>query len=278
MKKFTILLSIILLTTTTFSQKKDKIKGSKIVTIEQKEIGDFDTLEVEDNLEVILVKGPKCALEIEADDNLHDVISIALNGSTLRLVGLRYVSSAKKFAIRVTYTDNFKMVTAKNEANVSILSMIELDEIIFKTFDYSKLFLNAKTKNFTLQANDKSKSEINIKSEKVNIELSKNASTKALISAVEMKFDLYQKSEATVEGDVNELKLRLDNNSEFTGKKLTAQNVTLITEGYSNSSVNANTSLSIDAAGNSEITIYGDQKIDLKRFTDNSKLIKKSAK
>jgi Putative auto-transporter adhesin, head GIN domain len=278
MKKITFIILAIFICTLSFSQKKDKIKGSKIVTVEQKQIGAFDTLEVEDNLEVFLVKGEKCGVEIEADDNLHEVISIDLNGSTLRLTALRYVSSAKKFSIRVTYTDDFKMVTAKNEATISALSEIGLNDITFKSFDYAKLFINARTKNFTLLANDKSKAELNLKTENGTIELSKNAHVKALITSVNLKFDLYQKSDAEVEGDIIDMKLRLDNNSDFMGKKLNVKNMQLITEAYSNCRINVNTNLSITSSGNSEIELYGDQKIDMQKFVDNSKLTKKLTK
>jgi hypothetical protein len=65
MKKVYLLL-FILISINTFSQNKEKVKGSKIVTMEQKPIENFKTLEVEDNLEVFLVKGKECALEIEA--------------------------------------------------------------------------------------------------------------------------------------------------------------------------------------------------------------------
>ena len=57
------------------------------------------------------------------------------------------------------------MVIAKDETNVTALSDVILDNITFKSYDYSKLFLYAKTKNFTLMANDKSKVELNLKSE-----------------------------------------------------------------------------------------------------------------
>ena len=84
MKK-TILLTLLLITTLSYSQKKEKVKGSKIVTTEIKKIEPFEAIEVLDNIEVFIVKGTECGLEIEADDNLHDAIDIVLNGSTLKL-------------------------------------------------------------------------------------------------------------------------------------------------------------------------------------------------
>lgn len=278
MKKI-VLISFLLLSAVSFAQKKEKVKGSKIVKSEQKQIESFESLEVEDNLEVFLVKGNECGLEIEADDNLIEFIEYKLAGNNLRISTTRDISSYKKLSVRVTYTDKFNMVIAKDETNVTALSDVVLDNVTFKTYDYSKLFLNANTKNFTLMANDKSKVELNLKSIKTAIDLSKSAYVKALISSSEMKFDLYQKSSAEVEGDVIELKLRLDNNTDFIGSKLTAKNALLETAGYSKSSINISNIATIDASGNSEIELYGEPiKIDMKRFSDSTELRKKTSK
>jgi hypothetical protein len=278
MKKI-ILISCLILSTVSFAQKKEKVKGSKIVKSEQKQIESFESLEVEDNLEVFLVKGKECGLEIEADDNLIEFVEYKLAGNNLRISTSRDISSYKKLSVRVTYTDNFNMVIAKDETNVTALSDVVLDNVTFKTYDYSKLFLNANTKNFTLMANDKSKVELNLKSTKTAIDLSKSAYVKALIASSEMKFDLYQKSSAEIEGDVIELKLRLDNNTDFIGNKLTAKNAQLETGGFSKSSINISNIATIDASGNSEIQLYGEPiKIDMKRFTDSAELRKRPTK
>ena len=170
------------------------------------------------------------------------------------------------------------MVIAKDETNITSLSDMTLDNITFKTFDYAKLFLNAKTKMFTLMANDKSRTELNLTSEKTAIDLSKSAQLKALISSASMKFDLYQKSSAIVEGDITELDLRLDNNATFSGEKLSAKNAEIKTEGYSNATLLVATKVIIDASGKSEIQLYGEPKIELKRFTESAVLSKKPSK
>ncbi|MFB0911103.1 MAG: DUF2807 domain-containing protein, partial [Flavobacterium sp.] len=58
-KKYTVIILIALSSTLAFAQKKEKIKGSKTVTTELRETGNFEVLEVEDNLEVYLEKGQK---------------------------------------------------------------------------------------------------------------------------------------------------------------------------------------------------------------------------
>ena len=275
MKNSILFIFLILFNATVLGQEKEKIKGTKIVTVEQKEVKPFENLEVEDNLEIFLIKGDKCGVEIEADDNLHDIIDINVNGSVLQLSSTKEVISSKKFSVRVTYTDNFKMIIAKDKSNITALAEMDLSDFTFKTFDESKLFAYVKTKNFTLMANDKSKIELNLKSDQATIELSKNSRLKALISSSQLTFDMYQKTSAVIEGDAINLKLRLDNNAEFSGKNLSTKNAEITTEGYANCSIQVNTKAIIDASGKSEIQLFGTQKIDLRNFIDSATLYKK---
>ena len=278
MKKIILLFIAILITGISYGQKREKVKGSKNVTIEKKEIVNFENLEVEDNLEILLIKSDNCSIEIEADDNLHSEININSTGNTLRLTTLKEVGGFKKFLVKIFYNNEFKLLLAKHESIITATSEIVLDNFTVKSFDYSKIFMNGQIKTFAIMQNDKSKSELNIKSEMATIELSKNAQLKALISSTQLKVDLYQKSSAVLEGDVNELKLRLDNSSEFTGKNLISKTAELIAEANTSTKINVVTNATIEASGKSEIQFYGDAKIELKRFTENTVIMKKTLK
>src|SRR5690606_21603319 len=194
MKKTYLIFLFLLVATSAFAQKKDKLKGSKTVTVAQKEIEAFETLELEDNLEVFLVKGSEQGLEIEADDNLHEAILAEVTGGTLRVYTSKEISGAKKLSIRITYTDALKTITAKHEVILNALSDLELENITVKNIDYAKSYLNVKSTNFSLIMNDKTKAEVNLKAENAVIELSKNAEIKALIASPNVKIDMYQKS------------------------------------------------------------------------------------
>lgn len=275
MKKTYLLFALIFISTLSWSQKKEKIKASKIVTVSQKEIGNFDSVEIQDEIDVFLVKGSTCAIEIEADDNTHEVFDFKLSGDILRISLTHDISGAKKTSLRITYTDDFRMLVAKGESDVTALAEVKLNDITFKCYDESRLFLNANCKNFTLIANDKSKVEINLKAEDAVLELSKNTNLKALISAANLKCDMYQKSNAVVEGDIINFKLRMDNYAEFYGKKLTAKTANLLVEADSKNTINATTNLILEASGKAETNFYGDGKVDLKKFTDQAVLFKK---
>lgn len=275
MKKICFLLLLLLLSTATFAQKKEKIKGSKSVTMVQKEIAPFEGLEITDNIEVFLVKGATQSLEIEADDNLHDIIMHEMNGNTLRIFTGKDAGNYKKLSVRITYTDDLKTITTKNEVALNAVMDITLENVTITMLDASKSFMNIKATNFILNMNDKSKAEINLKAENVIMELSKNANFKGVVAATNVKLDLYQKSNATIEGETTALQLRLDNNAALTGKKFISKAVVLTTESYSSCSILATDTISISAIGKSEVQLFGDPKIEIIKFTDNATLYKK---
>lgn len=275
MKKSTALLLLVFVTTLTFAQKREKIKGSKIVTTSVKEVGSFDALEVDDNIEVYLEQGEKNEIKIEADDNLHDIIGMDLREKTLRLYTNKESSIFKKLSVKVTYTKSLNKVITKNEAIVYAIQELQLDDITMNCVDYSKLYLNVNAKRFTLIADDKSRTELNLKAEDGNLQLSKNAVVKTLVSAVKFKCDLYQKATAAIEGIAEKATIRLDNNSVFTGTKFTLKDANVTAEGSAVATILADTTIVIAAGDKSEISLYGDPKIDLTRFSEEAKLIKK---
>jgi len=257
MKKFSLLLFAILFTTIAFAQKREKIKGSKNVTVAQRELQPFETLEIENNVEVYLIKGITQSIEIEADDNLQEIIQGDINGTTLKIHTIKDVSSAKKLTVRLTYTGSLKTIIAKNEAVLYAVNELELDTVSVKNVDYSKSFLNVKSAKFSLSMNDKTKAEINVKSATTIIELSKNANLKALIASPEVKIDMYQKTVATIEGDAVAATIRIDNNAEFTGRKFTVKNLDLTAESYTKCAVMAAETLTLSASGKTEVSLYG---------------------
>lgn len=274
-KKISFLIAFVMLTTFSVAQKKEKIKGSKIVTVSVKEIPSFESVEINDNFEVFLVKSEKPSIEIEADDNLHEIINYEVAGGTLRVTSLRDVSGAKKFAIRINYTSELNLITAKNESTIHALADLELENITVKNYDSSKSFLNVKSDYFALILNDKSEAEINVKSDNTSLELSKNAELRALINSKDLKLDMYQKSKAEIEGNTKDAKMRLDNNSLLTAKKLVISDLELIIENYAKCFINVSDSFLLMASGKTEIELLGDSKIQISKFTNNATLYKK---
>ena len=272
---FTSLIILLLSTTLVFSQKAEKIKGSKVVTSSIQQVKPFTMIEVEDNIEIYLEKGVKSEIKIEADDNLHDVINLKVENNILIISTSKEIQGFKKLTVKVTYTNDLNLITTKDESIVTAIQEIILDTITFKSLDKSKLFLNVNAGNFNLLADDKSKIELNLKSETAFVELSKNSSLKALINSSELKCDLYQKSSAILEGDSDNSIIRIDNLAELNAIKFNSKTSDLTIEGKANCSLVVENNFILDANDNTEISIYGNPKIEIRKFSGEAKLLKK---
>ena len=273
--KISYLLVALLVTSLSFSKKKEKIKGSKIVTVAVKELNNFENIEVGDNFEVLLVKGTKPSIEIEADDNLHEIINYEVSGNTLKISALKDPTSFKKFTIRINYSNDLQLINVRNEATLKALADIELDKITIKNYNNSKSFLNVKSNYFALILDDKAEAELNVKAESTSLELSKNSELKALIASPELKLDMYQKSTATIEGTATIAKMRLDNNSHLNAPKLVIGTLEVDTDNYAKCEINVSSAITIAAGGKSQIELWGEQKIIVKKFLNNTLLRKK---
>lgn len=277
MKKYSLL--VIFLLSAVLHAQKEKLKGSRNVTLSPVEVGNFTAIELDDKIEVFLTQGDRCEVSIEADDNLHEVISVSEASGTLRLGIAKEVSSYKKMAVQITYKDDLTMVTAKDESRMTALTDMRLSNFTIKASGTSKIYATVRATSFTLMGNDKAKSELNVTAENITAELSKNAIAKALFSAKKMTLDMYQKSSATIEGDVIDLKLRMDGNSELTGKNLSVTNAEIVCEGSANAGIAASGNVIIEASGKADMVLYGDQtKIEIRKFADNSAIRKKPLK
>ncbi len=274
-KIYLVILTLLFSTTALFSQKIEKIKGSGILKIVEKEIQSFTSIEVEDNVEINLEKGETSGIKIEADDNLHDVINTVVQNNVLIISTSKEAHGYKKLSVRIMYSKDLNLVTSKGESIVNAIQEIVLDNITFKSMNKSKLFLNVNASNFSLQADDKSKIELNLKSETAFVELSKNSSLKALINSVELKCDLYQKAIAVIEGDSENTIARIDNSSELNARNFNSKSMDVTVEDSSNCSVFAESNCTLDANDKAEINLYGNPTITIRKLSGEAKLFKK---
>jgi len=274
--KFKLVLLTLLIGTFSFAQKKEKIKGNKFVKVKQHQITDFSGLTINEDFEVFLLKGEVPQIEIETDENLHEVILFAVSDKgILNLSSSHNITSKKKLNIRITVTKNFNSIILSDKAIVNSLIDLELDKINITAKGNTKVYITAKTNEFDLTAEKHSKIELNLNTKKSTIKISESSNIKALINASELNIDLYQKANAKIEGDINQLKLRADNAANFEGKKLTTNNAIVIAEGSADCYLDVKDSLTIDASGSSKIYMYNSPKINLNKFEDSATIYKK---
>jgi hypothetical protein len=264
--------------TTSVSQSKEKIKGDRNVTSKETRIDAFNRIIVGEDFKIDLIEGVQSSVFIETDENLHEVIEFTVADSTLNFQTSKSITSSKKINIKVIYTKKLKQIETFEDGEVSSLTSINLNKVILKNTGSSKAFLNIKTNDFTFINSDRAKVKLNITAKNAKLELAENSKVDALINADTLLVDLYQRSDAKIEGTLKHLKIRADNSTNFVGKDLTSTTCELLSEGSSDVAVQVTNSLFIDASGSSEVYIYGDPKIIINRFTDTAKLHKKEMK
>lgn len=255
-----------------------KMKGTRNVTVSEREIQNFDSIEITHNVEVFLTSGPVAALEIEADDNLHESINVVQTDGMLRIGSTQEISSFKKFSVKITYTPELSLIIAKGSAQITALTDMEVADLTVKMFDFTKMFANVRSNRFTLMANDKTKSEWNVVAEETVLELNNNTSIKALVTANQFTADLYNKAYAQVEGDIQKGRFILDNASELIGKNLTTLMADIKLDDQAQLSLEVTQKAVISATGTSQLELHNEQKLEVNTFSDRAIISKRNNK
>lgn len=276
------LLSILLLTFfTSITLAQSKIKGNKNVTIIQTELNSFNKLVLGEKLKVSIIKDDVASIEIKTDENLHDVIKFNVSDSVLRLKTTKRITSKKALDITVRYTETMHEIELNDDAELNSINSIDNDNFVLKLNDDAKANLNLRSSSFKLINNNTStlklnaRSRFNIESKLVVLELNESSSTEALITCDSLKLDMYQRAFAKIEGDIKLLQANTINSSNFVGKNLAVNNCEIIAEDSSDFAIQVLDEIIIESSGSSEVSIYGDPRITVNRFSDTAKLYKK---
>jgi len=276
MKKILLILVFIIAGISVISaQSTDKIKGDRNVTIRQTYIDDFETIIVDSDFSIEVVYNSKPSVEIEADDNLHDVIQFEVIDGVLKFVETTNIGSKKKLSIKVNYGDALKIIEARGDGEIRSLTSMELDNVTLITSDNSRAYLNIKTNLFDYKSSGKSKTRLNLTADTTRIELSDNSKLDALINSTSANFDLYQRADLAIEGSANTSIIRLVNSSNFNGSKFDVKTTDVNLEDSSDLTISVNESISIASSGDSELYLFGNPAITITKFEDTSKLEKK---
>lgn len=277
-KKIILCIAILSVASISYAQKKEKIKGNKNVTVQETKVSSFNKIVVNDKFKIDIIEGSEAKIFIETDENLHDIIQFSVADSVLSFNTTKRITSSKKMNIKVTYSNTLKHIETLDDGEISSLTSINLPEVTLTNTGNSKAFLNIKTEKFKHINSDKARVKLNLEAGIATLELGENTKLEALINADSLQVDMYQRSDAKIEGDVLSLDITADNSSTFTGKNLTANTCNVVSGLNTDIYLQVKEQLAIDASGNTEIYIYENPKITIHNFKDTAKLYKKETK
>lgn len=274
MKKILLILALMIVGLPTVTAQ-EKIKGDRNVTIKQTYIDDFHSIVVAGDFSIEIVYNSKPSVEIEADDNLHEVIQFEVVDGVLTFVETTRITSKKKLSIKVNYGDALQNIETRGDGEIRSLTSMELNDVTLVTSDNSRAYLNIKANFFDYKSSGKSKTRLNLTADSTKIELSDNSKLDALINSKSAHFDLYQRSDLSIEGSANNSVIRLINSSNFNGSKFDVKTTDVSLEDSSDLTISVTESITLASSGNSETYLYGSPAITITKFEDTSKLQKK---
>lgn len=272
MIKNTLIVFSLLFCLQSFSQRKPKIKGNKHVITLSKSLPAFNTIELLDDLEIVLSHSNKEGYSLTIDDNLVDVLKFKVKDSTLVISSFYKITSKKKLEITINYYELSKLIIRDGKLKMS--DVIESDELSIYTYDSAKVQLNAETVYTNLIMEGNSSGDFNIQSDSLNVTLKDRVDTRIYAVTDANTIEMTGSSAVTMDGNVYAMRVHLFDKANLRAKKMQAEGVELILEGSPSAKVFASSEFELTSKGSSKAYLSGAAKIDIVEFLDTSELHK----
>lgn len=272
MKRGAVLILMLFLGLHTYSQRKPKIKGNKNVVEVREDLPSFHTIELNDDLEVVLQKSTNEGYALEADDNLIDVLKFKVSDSTLMVSSFYRITSKKKLNITIYYTELDALTMRNGEISMKdVISSVRLD---VNTYGTSRLELNATADIININMEEISSGDFNLASDSLNLILKDRIDVKVYATGEKSNVYMYKNASAKMEGTSGFLMAKLYGNSSLKAEKLEATRTFLISEDSPSARVNVLEDFQLSSRGSSKTSLYGNPKITILDFLDTSQLDK----
>ncbi len=269
-----ITLIILLVCFQTFAQRKPKIKGNKSVIEVREDLPAYKAIELIDDLEIVLQKGPNEGYTINADDNLIDVLKLKVVDSTLIISSFYKITSKKKLEITVNYTE-LEAITMR-DGKINMKDVISSDQLVVNIYGPSRLELNATAPIMNINMEGMSSGDFNLASDSLNITLKDRIDARIYSVGASNTVQMFKNASAKMEGSADVFNVHLFGNSNLKASKLEAAIIKANLEESSNARLNAYENLELSTRGSSKTYLYGNAKIVVLDFLDTSQLHKEN--
>jgi hypothetical protein len=275
MKK-TILLIVILFTGSIgYSQSKNKIKGSREVVTESKDLDKkFNALEVSDNITVSISTGNKNTYVLKTDANLVDEVQFIVINNVLKISTSKKISNFKELEVNLQVVE-INRIILKDDAIVKTDKTLKCDYILVDANNSSKFDLEIEADDIQVNMYKNSYGKISFEAKNLQLEMNDRTDLKGKIDTDKLKVILKNKAELTLSGDSKDSEFRLENSADLDAKKMDSRNAVLFSSNSSDVYLKVSRNLDVTSDGKSKIYVYGKGDVHLKGFTDKSQIIKK---
>ncbi|MDF4202003.1 DUF2807 domain-containing protein [Maribacter sp. SA7] len=272
MKKFALLVIVLVISVNGYSQRKPKIKGNKNVIEVREDLEPFNAIELVDDLDIVIQKATTEGYALELDDNLVDVLKFKVDDGVLKISSFYNITGKKKLEITIFFQElnSIRMLNGK----ISMKDVISTDRLRVETFGTSRLELNATADIMDINMEEISSGDFNIASDSLNLTLKDRIDVKLYTTGASNNIYMYKNASAKVEGTSDYLMAKLYGNTSLKASDLQANYVLVVAEDSPDIEVRALNTLQLSSKGGTRTKLYGEPEITILDFLDTSRLEK----
>ena len=275
MKKIIILLMALSLCTFTYAQKKPKVKGNKeVIQVSRVIPEEFSALEIDDGLKVSLSQGVENGYTLNVDSNLVDVLQFFVVDSILKVYTTNNIVSSKKLEITMS-VKGLEHLILKNDAEVTGEGPLNSARFYLSGYNSSKVDLDIRAEDITITLHRNAGGKLILTSENTTIVMNDRTDLKAYSVCDNIRVTVNNSADLDLDGDAEYAAFNLKESSTLNARKMKVRSADLYTSNSSDVYVNATKNLEVYAQGSSNVYVYGNPKLEIKGFTDKSKIIKR---
>jgi hypothetical protein len=275
MKKSIIILLVLFIGSIGYSQSKNKIKGNReVVSIAMDLDKNFNALEIDDNITVSISHGNKNSYVLNTDENLVDEVQFLVVNNVLKIFTSKKISSFKKLEVNLKVS-GIDQIILKDDAIIKSDRKLSFDNILIDGNNSSKFDMEIETDELQINMRKNAGGKISLKAKNLQIEMEDRSDLKGKINTDNLKVSLKNKAQLTLSGDSKHSEFRLANSADLDAKKMDSGTAVLFSSNSSDVYIRVSRKLEVTSDGRSKIYVYGKADVQLKGFTDKSKIIKK---
>jgi len=154
------------------------ISGNGNVRLETREVTEFNSVDASNGLHVFITFGNTQSLEIEADENLHDVIRTEVTSGTLRIFSEKNIRNAKAKKINISIP-TLQEIEASSAARLTGENILVADRLTISVSSAAEVRIETEAEEIQVDASSSGSVELKGSAEELDADVSSAGSIDA---------------------------------------------------------------------------------------------------
>ncbi|WP_046746200.1 GIN domain-containing protein [Kordia zhangzhouensis] len=274
MKKYISIVLLVLCSLPAIAQKKEKIKGNREVTTVIYELDPFTAIDIREDIEVVLINGTKSQVEVNTDENLHEVFDIHVVNGTLTIATTKEIRSSKRLEIFITVSDTLQRIHAGDDVEIKSLTTLAMNTIELNVMENAEMDLKIRADSLTINGYGKTKQRYEIFTNQLILTAFEDADIQATAQATNT-IATVEHADVELEGTTETLALVVKEKGEFMASDFVSKEIDVTATDQAKIAVQASQKITIDANDRAEISLLGNPSEINMRVFDGEAVLQK---